>query len=140
MSVIVHDERPGHVPTWTIVRTIRHLGGDRYEATMLEKTPANPDGRIVGGEPSVFTLREGVARWESTNRILMEDVVRDYGVDKVPGFVKDAHMAAYNVELDALLASYRKADPKPSVEIMAEARANGARTLVNVLTGRRTRL
>lgn len=143
MTVVFHDKKPGHVPTWTIERTIRHIEGNLYETEVKEITPAFPEGRIKCGAAQRFTLSGGVACWASNDRILMPDVVREHGIDQLPNFVKGVHEAAYGAHLTHALEEYRKVQEKnpPSEEERHEMRAafGPGRTVVNILTGRRTR-
>lgn len=81
---------------------------------------------------------EGVIRWRTNNRIISPALYRDDAYAVCP----PAQEAAYNAELDAFLTAYRKADPKPDGEQLSEMRANfpPGSTVVNIITGRRTRL
>lgn len=141
MTVIFHASRPGDFPEWTVEVTIRHKGGDLYEVEKREKTPADPEGRVVMGEPSEFTVIGGVARWVSSGNILMMSTVQDFDIDKVPSFVKSVHEAAYAADTAAFIKAYREAQPaRASDEELYEMRANHApgTVLVDVVSGRRT--
>jgi hypothetical protein len=143
MTTVYHDNRPGDFTGWTVERTIRHKGGDLYEAEKREITPSSPEGRIVMGAPAEFTLRGGVVRWVSNGSILMADVVRDFAIDQVPGFVKSVHEAAYAAHCDEFMRAYASSQPsRPSDEELYEMRANHppGTVLVDVISGRRTQL
>lgn len=83
------------------------------------------------------TVRDGALRWNSNGRVVPPDVLRD-AFCEAPA----EHVATYDREVAAFLAEYRRRDPRLEGEALAEARsAHGAgATVVNVITGRRTRL
>lgn len=79
----------------------------------------------------------GALHWKSNNAPVPLDVFRD-GFAEAPAGQK----AAVSAHTSAALAAYRAQDPEMSSEAKAEARSvHGAgAVVVNVLTGRRTRL
>lgn len=107
--------------------------GGSYTREQAEKLRAD----FVNPE-RVSTDENGVIRWRTNNAIISPALYRDDAFAVCP----PAQEAAYNKELDAFLTAYRKADPKPDAEQMAEMRAEfgPGSTVVNIFTGRRTRL
>mgnify|MGYP003511780536 FL=1 len=83
------------------------------------------------------TVRDGALRWNSNGRPVPLDVLRDAFCE-----APQEHHTAYSENIGALLAEYRRRDPRLDGEALAEARSvHGAgATVVNVITGRRTRL
>lgn len=87
------------------------------------------------------TLREGrVIRWASNNRVPPSDVIAlavAAGIDVDPA----ACDAARSAEMDAFLAVYRANHQRPTAEERFEMRAafGPGQTVVNMITGRRTR-
>ena len=86
----------------------------------------------------VSTDAKGVIRWRTNNAIVPPCVFQDDAFAVCP----PAQEKAYNEHLDAFFKAYRKADPRPDGEQIAEMRANfpPGSTVVNIFTGRRTRL
>lgn len=86
----------------------------------------------------------GVFRWTSNNAVVPEASIREKGIDKLPEYVESVQAEARSQETRQFVESYRRhqAKRRPSAEQMFEMRAAFGRgtTVVNVLTGRRTRL
>ena len=105
-------------------RTIRTFTKTEFRNT-FESTAYTDDGRIW--------------RWASNNAVVPLDAAADYGI---PVDVA-AQTAARDAETAAFVASYRAArrNRRPSAEERFELRAafGPGRTVVNVLTGERTR-
>lgn len=83
------------------------------------------------------TVRDGALRWNSNGAPVPPHTLRDAFCE-----AHAEHHAAYRENIGAFLAEYRRQDPRLEGEALAEARsAHGAgATVVNVITGRRTRL
>ncbi len=87
---------------------------------------------------------DGVPRWISNDQIPPADAIKNLFIDQVPGFNHALTDKRRNDETQVFLAESRKqqATKVISPEEMSEMRAAFGRgtTVVNVITGRRTRL
>lgn len=84
---------------------------------------------------------DGAIKWSSNGRYLMDDFCEKLECAGYP-FSREATAKKRNVQDEESLAEYRRNDKGLSGETLAEARAafgEGA-TVVNVLTGKKTRL
>lgn len=102
----------------------------REQAERLRKEFVDPT--------KVSTDTDGVIRWRTNNAIISPALFRDDAFVVCP----PAQVAAYEKDAQEFLAAYRRADPKPDAEQMAEMRAEfgPGKVVVNMITGRRTRL
>ena len=99
----------------------------------MSKTQQNQVSSEVKFDGSVY-------RWISNGRVPPADAIISHGIDKLPGFSKEAHDLARDAEIDAFLTKYRKRmeNWQPSEEDRHEWRAafgKGA-TVVNAITGK----
>jgi hypothetical protein len=91
-----------------------------------------------------FTLVSGVLRWTPNQHVLFNDTIKELQIEHLPGFDREATEAARFEDVSTSVAAYRERmkNHKPSGEELFEMRAAFGRgtTVVNVITGRRTRL
>jgi hypothetical protein len=91
-----------------------------------------------------FTLVSGVPRWTPNQHVLFNDTIKELQIEHLPGFDREATEAARFEDVSTSVAAYRERmkNHKPSGEELFEMRAAFGRgtTVVNVITGRRTRL
>jgi len=116
--------------------------GTHFEVAMKTEIPTHPQNNHTTSHD--YTMVNGVPRWTTNDRVPPTDAVKDYFIDRTPGFDKLATDAARDAENSAFLADYRKRMENyvPSDEEMFEMRAAFGRgtEVVNVITGRRTQL
>ena len=89
-------------------------------------------------DPTHVTADEnGVIRWNSNKAIVPTFVYKDAYC-----YCPRVQWEVYDKDSQAFLAEYRKADPLPDAEQLSEMAANfpPGSTVVNIVTGRRTRL
>ena len=92
-------------------------------------------------EPKKFVLIHGVARWESVNRVIPDDILKEYYINEVPGFAAVEHRLTYDRETNAFIEEYRAHQARRTPEQIAEQRAEARTahgqgvTLVDVISG-----
>lgn len=96
---------------------------------------------VVQADTQATVDADGAIRWESNGRYLMDDFCEklEYaGYD----FSREATARKREAQVEESLAQYRRNDRGLSGEELAEARAafGGGTTVVDVLTGKKTRL
>jgi hypothetical protein len=114
-----------------------------FQFTRTTEIPTHPHNNSV--EQKTFLIeRDGVARWSGVNRVIPADIIKEFFIDQVPTFNKEATDKARAKETAAAVAAYRvaMAGHKPSDEEMYEMRAAFGRgtRVVNIITGRQTQL
>ena len=126
-----------------MTRFERELSGalGKFWADRAKEEIRKMEEHQINGE--IFFGADGVVRWTSNNRVMPKDcreilshtAYRDL-------FNEDASEAAERAETAAFLESYAKNYKGPSEEEKAEMRAvfGAGTTVVNVITGARTRL
>jgi len=81
--------------------------------------------------------------WTSNGACIPLDAIAERGLHNLPGYDPARHAAARSAEIDRVIAEYRANERPPTEEEVAEMRAAfgpETKTVVNVFTGRRTRL
>jgi hypothetical protein len=90
------------------------------------------------------TVTDGVFRWNSNGNVPPQDILNLLQAEEAIDFDMEATQAAREADTTAFLAEYREAQKNhtPSAEEMFEMRAafGPGTTVVNVITGRKTRL
>jgi len=90
------------------------------------------------------TVTDGVFRWDANGNVPPQDILNLLQMDGGVVFDMEATQAARDADTTAFLAEYREAQKNhtPSAEEMFEMRAafGPGTTVVNVITGRKTRL
>ena len=98
-----------------------------------------------------LTMVDGVPRWVSNGQVPPSDTIKELHIDKAPGFNLNSTLMAREKDIDTLRRRMKRAAAAAakagmeggySAEQMMEMRNNLGRgtTVVNVLTGRKTKL
>ena len=87
-------------------------------------------------------LDGGAIRWKSNNACAPTSAVAELHLNEIPGYNAVAHEKAREADLDAFATRYKANDRPPDAEQLYEMRAafGEGTEVVNIITGRRTRL
>lgn len=156
-KTVEHDGRTYAVPVLTPLERFAYENGDRAPgilATELNRSEAAISAAYLRADKKVrelvalktilcgVTFDGTIYRWVSNGAVPPADAIAERGIDQLPGFDAAKHDEVRDRELAEFLAEYRRQDPQPTAEQLAEMRAvfPPGTTVQNVITGRRTKL
>lgn len=131
---------PGTVSGWSYELTITQ-DGNAFTIS-LNEIPGNPaNARVKTHE--CYRRADGVFCWKSNDSIISETVAAETFVARIPSYDLNRQSNAYALNTAAMITAYRAAESTrtPSMEERYELTAAFGfdKTVVNVLSGRRTR-
>lgn len=130
---------PGTMPNWVYEIIITAEGSEYTISVRSGATSA----RLRTSSNVCFADANGAFRWKSNNAIISPTVCVETFVARIPGYDKTRQENEYNANMAAFLTSYRAAEANRKITREERAEMTAAfgfnKTVVNALTGRRTR-